>query len=75
MEQLCNWIDKSLYPRDSVNRKAGSYVLKHLFERDTGAYVTEEGFKIAMKRCGFEPLEESCGHHFYGISDKSPAFR
>ena len=74
-EIIMDWIVNNLYPRKTPNYDRTSYGLKHLLERDTGIYLTNNEFKDAMLFCGFEPNNPDELNWTYCISKKSPAFR
>ncbi len=53
---LIQWIRNNLEARKTVNKIIGtSYSLKHIFEKQTGIYVTNGQFKGAMLACGLIP--------------------
>ena len=47
---------------------------KHMLERDTDIYMTNNQFKDAMLACGFLPVNERELNWHYCISRRSPAF-
>ena len=49
--------------------------MKHLLERDTKIYMTNNQFKDAMLLCGYEPVDERLLNWNYRISKKSLAFK
>lgn len=55
---LC-WIDKYLCCDRSYSDYYISYGLKHILERDTGIYLTNNQFKDAMLISGYEHTKES----------------
>ena len=48
--------------------------IKHLLERDTGIYLTNNEFKDAMLQAGYEPVDPNELNWHYRISKKSKAF-
>lgn len=75
-EKLIHWIKRNLIPRKTINKHVTSYTLKHLFQGQTGVYVTDREFKEAMIKCGLFPVSYSVnGSAYYAISEKSLAFR
>ncbi len=71
---ICNWINNSILPRKTPLLEHTSYDLKHLLEKDTGVYLTNNEFKDAMLICGFAPIDADKLNWSYCISKKSPAF-
>ncbi len=71
----CNWINENVIRRKKPNYEKTSYGLKHLLEKDTGLYLTNNEFKDAMLMCGFEPSNPNELNWSYCISNKSPIFR
>ena len=71
---VCRWIEMNLFPRKTVLDSHTSYGLKHILERDTGIYLTNNEFKDAMLMCGYEPANPNDLNWCYGISKRSPAF-
>lgn len=67
------WIKSELKPRKTPNTNHSSYSLKHVFERDTGIYMTNNQFKDAMLLCGYYPEDETELNWEYSLSQKSPA--
>ena len=61
-------------PRKQLNRKCGSYGLKHVYERATGNYIPNGDFIYAMHLSGFDivqchDLSKNCK---FNISNKMP---
>ena len=69
-----DWIAHNIVPRNTPNRWHSSYGLKHIFQSDTGIYLTNNEFKDAMLRCGFQPVDPAELNWTYCISQRSPAF-
>ena len=55
---LC-WIDKYLCGTHSKSNRYINYGLKHILEKDTGIYVTNNQFKDAMMISGYKPIKSS----------------
>jgi hypothetical protein len=66
-EKLSTWITEKMKPAKSFNMNHTSYGLKHLFERDTGIYVSNGQFKGAMLLHGFEPKDVLALNWIYKI--------
>lgn len=69
------WIHENILPRRTPLLCHSSYGIKHLLERDTKIYMTNNQFKDAMLLCGFYPVDERRLNWNYCISKKSPAFK
>ena len=69
------WIRENILPRKTPLLSRSSYGMKHLLERDTKIYMTNNQFKDAMLLCGYEPVDERLLNWNYRISKKSPAFK
>ncbi len=54
---LIEWIDYALTPHENYICPDSSYGIKHVYERDTGKYVTNGQFKGAMVHFGFDPVD------------------
>lgn len=74
-EKIMAWIHENILPRKTPLLTRSSYGIKHLLERDTGIYMTNNQFKDAMLLCGYEPVDERLLNWNYRISKKSPAFK
>ena len=61
-------------PRKTPLLSNSSYGLKHMLERDTDIYMTNNQFKDAMLACDFLPVNERELNWHYCISRRSPAF-
>lgn len=73
-EKVCNWIHSNIHPRKTPLNGRSSYGIKHILERDTGIYLTNNEFKDAMLLCGFFPVNPNELNWRYRISSRSPAF-
>ena len=72
-QESLEWCEKSFKPIKSINKKSTtSYGLKHLFERDEetkSSYVSNEEFRGAMIKLGFEHTDDM--NMYFNISRKS----
>ena len=75
MNQVIEWIKNNIKARRTPNTMHTSYGIKHLYERETGEYITNDDFKAAMLFCGFHPVNEQDTNWCFCISEKSPAFK
>jgi hypothetical protein len=69
-----NWIAENISPRKTPLLDYTSYGLKHILERDTGIYMTNNEFKDAMLSCGYAPVNPNELNWNYCISKHSLAF-
>ena len=74
IDAIMNWISNSIAPRKTPLGGHTSYGIKHLLERDTGIYLTNNEFKDAMLQAGYEPVDPNELNWHYRISKKSKAF-
>lgn len=74
MDMAMAWIADNLRPRKTPLLSRTSYGIKHLLQRDTGLYLTNNEFKDAMLLSGYEPIDPNELNWHYCISKKSPAF-
>ena len=73
---ILQWIADNLRKtRKTPNYWHSSYGMKHLLERDTGIYMTNNQFKDAMFLSGYEPVDVHHINWHYCLSRKSPAFK
>lgn len=79
---VMDWIAENILPRKRVLRGSSSYGLKHLLERDTGVYLTNDRFKAAMLLAGYLPADPDEVNWHYRIQlrrnlgpKRSPFFR
>ena len=56
VEAVSGWIRKNIRPARKVLQDRTSYGLKHLLERDTGVYLTNNAFKDALFLAGYRPV-------------------
>ena len=74
-DTVMKWIRERIVPRKTVLHGKTSYGLKHLLERDTNIYLSNNEFKDAMMICGYEPHDPNRLNWEYAISRKSPCFK
>ena len=74
IDVVCEWIRSKLIRIKTPNYDKSSYGLKHILEKDTGLYLTNNEFKDAMLMCGYEPVNPNDLNWNYCISKKSPEF-
>ena len=67
------WIVKNFIPQEKPNYEWSSYGLKHALQINTGIYLDNNQFKMAMLECGFEPCNFEEQNWIFAISEKSPA--
>lgn len=72
---VCQWIRKRLKKKKSPNNDITSYQLKHIFEDDTGIYLSNNEFKDAMLMCGYVPVDPDMSDWCFYISAASPALK
>jgi hypothetical protein len=72
--EVFKWIKENIVAADKANDRHTSYGIKHILERDTEIYLTNNEFKDAMLMCGYCPVDENELNWTYCISEKSPAF-
>jgi hypothetical protein len=71
---VLDWIGINIQPRKTPLYGSSSYGIKHILQRDTGVYCTNNQFKDAMMQSGFMPVDEHELNWHYCISKRSPAF-
>lgn len=74
IEMVSEWIRSNIIRTKTPNYDKTSYSLKHIFEKDTGLYLTNNEFKDAMMLCDYNPVNPNSLNWNYCISKKSPAF-
>lgn len=71
-KRVLNWIEKNIHFSGS-GETISSYSLKHHMEQDIGLYTTNNQFKHAMLKMGYEPVNCNELNWEYTVSsDKSP---
>ena len=70
-ESLKNWIENNFYSRKTMNNQHTSYGLKHILERDTGMYFTNDEFKGGMIEMGYTPHDTRELNWRFNISERS----
>lgn len=58
-EDIQKWIRERIKPADKLNRKFGSYHLKHICEGELGFRVGHYDFKYAMCMAGIKSIRSS----------------
>ncbi|MCU4706453.1 hypothetical protein [Mycoplasma sp. CSL7503-lung] len=74
-EIVFNWIYENIIPRKTELKTRTSYGIKHLLQKNTGIYLTNNQFKDAMMHCGYMPVNPNELNWTYRISKKSKAFK
>ncbi len=74
MDIAMDWIAENILPRKTPLMERTSYGIKHILQRDTGLYLTNNEFKDAMLLSGYNPVDPDELNWSYRISKKSPAF-
>ncbi len=74
IDTVMNWIAENISVRKTPLDGRTSYGIKHLFERDTRIYLTNNEFKDAMLQAGYKPVDPNELNWRYRISKKSKAF-
>lgn len=64
---LLDWIAQRLKPRKLINHRRTSYGLKHVYQSDTGNYVSNGQFKGAMITAGYTPHDATELNPCYAI--------
>lgn len=65
-QELIGWILCRVEASSKINKNS-SYKLKHFFEKETGVYVTNLQFKVAMVLAEHEPVNRDELNHKYCI--------
>ena len=55
IKAVSNWIKENIRPARRILQGRTSYGMKHLLERDTGIYLTNNEFKDALFLAGYQP--------------------
>ena len=71
---LIEWCETMFEPRQNPLAGHSAYGMKHIFQKDTGEYVTEEVFTEAMIRCGYNSVMTNGMPYLFCVSKKSEAF-
>ena len=74
IDTVMDWIAEYISPRKTPLYGHTSYGIKHLLERDTHIYLTNNEFKDAMLQAGYKPVDPDELNWCYCISKKSKAF-
>ena len=70
-EILKDWIDDNFHRIKIINNNRTSYGLKHILERDTGVYYSNDEFKGGMLELGYIPHDVNALNWRFNISEKS----
>jgi len=73
-DEICQWIKDNFIQRKTPLHGRTSYGLKHILTANIGLYLTNNEFKGAMLKCGFNPVDDTEQNWTYCISKKSPVF-
>ncbi len=74
-EQIDAWIKANFKHSKRENKGHTSYGLKHILEDDMGIYLTNNQFKDAMMKAGFDPVDPDELNWTYRIKPSSPALK
>ena len=74
IDTVMNWIARNISARKTPLDGHTSYGIKHMLERDTRIYLTNNEFKDAMLQAGYKPVDPNKLNWRYRISKKSKAF-
>ena len=74
IDTVMNWIAENISARKTPLYGHTSYGIKHLLERDTQIYLTNNEFKDAKLQAGYKPVDPDELNWCYCISKKSKAF-
>ena len=69
------WLRYNLIPASKPMMQSTSYGMKHVLERRTNIYMTNNQFKEAMLRCGYPPREAGEDNWHFCVSKRSPIFK
>lgn len=58
-ETVMKWIKLNIRQNDAAVESKTSYSIKHMLERDTEIYLTNNAFKDAMMFAGYMPIDEN----------------
>ena len=71
---VLHWIRWNVERRGTVNKRHTSYGMKHILQKDTKIYMTNNQFKDAMLECGYFPDDMTQLNWHYKVSENSPCF-
>lgn len=72
-QKAINWVLNYMRPAGPMYRKMGihwreftmsSYELKHVMQKDTTLYMSDEDFKVVLEKCDI-PKDKKGRYHFY----------
>lgn len=64
-----DWISTWLMPRKTINTMRGSYVLKHMVEKDKSTYITNGAFIKAAIELGYK-YKQNGKNAYFNVSFK-----
>lgn len=67
--ECIKWCKTYLKPTKCANNRHTSYGLKHMLQRDTGIYITNDQFKDLMLTLGYKPVDSSQFNWTFCISE------
>ena len=69
---LIEWIEKRVKPFETkrYNEHLRSYQMKHIYEAETGVYLTNGQFKGGMLSAGFEPFDYDSMDWRFKVGDR-----
>jgi hypothetical protein len=70
-KKVLKWIKQHCIRTKTINRRHSSYGLKHILERDTGIYLTNNQFKHAMLIEGHNPTNENDLNWYFRIGNRA----
>lgn len=70
-KKVLKWIKQHCVRIKTINRRHSSYGLKHILERDTGIYLTNNQFKHAMLLAGHNPTNEKDLNWYFRIGSRA----
>ena len=73
-EKIFAWIKANVSPSQKIFMGTNSYSMKHVLEKRTGLYMTNNQYKEAMLRCGFFPVDSQELNWLYRILKTSPIY-
>lgn len=73
--QVDMWIHNNLIPSSRANNNHTSYGIKHILQDELNIYTTNNQFKDAMMKAGFNPVDPNELNWTYKVKETSPAFK
>ena len=75
LDTVLSWIKLNIIPNATPYYDVSSYDLAVALEKETGVYITNNQFKVAMLECGYYPADEGETNWHFCISSVSPAIK